>query len=168
MDNVAQTPTKPVNYAALSSAYAGLATAVLLLARDRGHEPPHPAEVLPLGLATFALSKLIAKEKVESWVREPFVEELPDGDRRPKGRGLRYAVGELLTCTRCVGAWSGLALVGMRVMLPREARILTTVLGASAVNDFLHTGFSYTTAKCNVAQQEKDTPEAAPRFAASR
>ena len=33
-------------------------------------------------------------------------------DKRPKGRRLRYAVGELMTCTRCMGAWSALALVG--------------------------------------------------------
>ncbi len=168
MDPVTQTPTKPVDYAVLSSGYAALAGAVLLAARDYGDEPVHPAEIVPLGVATFALSKLIAKEKVETWVREPFVEELPDGDRRPKGRGLRYAVGELLTCPRCLGAWTSLGLVGLRVVRPREARLVIGLLGASAINDFLQAGFSYTTARCNLAQQQAEAPPAPePRFAHS-
>ncbi|MCW2989962.1 MAG: hypothetical protein JWM73_556 [Solirubrobacterales bacterium] len=165
MDPVAKTPTKPVDYAVLSSGYAALAGAVLLAARDHGDEPVSAAEILPLGVATFALSKLIAKEKVESWVREPFVEELPGGERRPKGRRLRYAVGELLTCTRCVGAWSSLGLVGLRVARPREARLVTAVLGASAVNDFLQTGFTRMCAQANLAQQQADAP---PREAGER
>jgi hypothetical protein len=163
VDSVAKTPTEPVDYAALSAGYAALAGAVLLAARDRGDEPLGPAEILPLGAATFALSKMIAKEKVETWLREPFVEELADGGRRPKGRRLRYAVGELLTCTRCVGAWSSLALLGLRVSRPREARIVTALLGTSAVNDWLHAGFSYVCAQGDVAQQEAQAPAGDPR-----
>jgi hypothetical protein len=165
VDSVARTPTKPVDYAALSAGYATLAGALLLAARDHGDEPMHPAEILPLGVASFALSKMIAKEKVDSWVREPFVEELPDGDRRPKGRRLRYAIGELLTCTRCVGAWSSLGLVGLRLARPREARVVTTLLGASAVNDWLQAGFTYVCAQGNVAQQAVGAP---PREARDR
>ena len=41
-------------------------------------------------------------------------------DRKPKGRRLRYAVGELLTCTRCMGAWSALGLVALRAALARR------------------------------------------------
>ncbi|MCW2967502.1 MAG: hypothetical protein JWM71_1274 [Solirubrobacteraceae bacterium] len=108
---------------------------------------------------------MIAKEKVESWVREPFVEELPDGERRPKGRRLRYAVGELLTCTRCVGAWSSLGLVGLRLTRPREARVVTTLLGASAINDWMQAGFTFVCAQGNAAQKEVNAP---PREAGER
>ena len=58
----------------------------------------------------------------------------------PKGRGLRYVAGELLTCTRCLGTWSALGLVGLRVARPREARLVAGVLATSAVNDFLADG----------------------------
>jgi hypothetical protein len=158
MDPVARTPTKPVDYAVLSSGYAALAGAVLLAAREHGDEPIAPAEILPLGVATFALSKLVAKEKVESWVREPFVEELPDGERRPKGRRLRYAIGELLTCTRCTGGWAALGLVALRAHAPAQARVVTTVLAASAGNDFLHSGFTWLCARSNV-ESERSTQE---------
>ena len=42
--------------------------------------------------------------------------------RKPKGRRLRYAVGELMTCTRCMGAWSALGLVALRVHSPPAGR----------------------------------------------
>src|SRR3954449_150768 len=160
MDSVRDTPTEPVDYAAISAGYGALMAAVLLAARDQGDDPIHPAELVPPGVATFALAKLISKEKVDSWVREPFLEELPTGERRPKGRRLRYAVGELLSCSRCVGAWSSLALVGLRLTRPREARVVTALLGTSAVNDFLHAAFTQLCAASDVAQQEAQAPPA--------
>jgi hypothetical protein len=165
VEPVSQTPTKLVDYAAISTTYAALAGAVLLAARDKGEDPLHPAETIPIGVAAFALSKLIAKEKVETWIREPFVEELPDGEKRPKGRRLRYAVGELLSCSRCLGAWTSLGLVGLRMTRPREARVVTALLGSSAINDFLQAGFTYTTARCDLAQQQAAVP---PRDAEER
>lgn len=150
MRPVTETPTKPVDYAALSAGYGALLGALVLGARERPERVARE-EIPALGFATFALAKLIAKEKVETWVREPFVEETPHG-RRPKGTRLRYAVGELLTCTRCVGAWSSLALVGLRVARPREARVVTAVLATSAMNDFLQTGFAWACARTDAAQ----------------
>src|SRR5215217_6273212 len=166
MRPVEETPTKPADYAALSAGYGALLGALVLGARERcGRDDVLVRQEIPaLGLASFALSKLIAKEKVESWVREPFVEETPHG-REPKGTRLRYVVGELLTCTRCVGAWSSLGLVALRVTRPREARLVTAVLGASAVNDFLQTGFTRMCAQANLAQQQADAP---PREAGDR
>jgi hypothetical protein len=143
------TPTEPSDYAALSAGYGALLGGLLLAARDHGEETVRPGELVPLGIATFALAKLVSREKVETWTREPFVDETPDGEQQPKGQGLRYAVGELLTCTRCAGAWGSLALVALRVIRPREGRIVTVLLGASAVNDFLHAGFSWLCAEAD-------------------
>jgi hypothetical protein len=135
-------PVRATDYAALSAGWGALLGALLVAARDKGDEPVRSTELLPIGLATFALSKLVAKEKVDAWVRVPFVEE-HGGDRRPKGTGLRYAVGELLTCTRCVGVWSALGLTALRVTRPREARVVNAVLGASAINDVAQAGFTW-------------------------
>ncbi|MGZ4276534.1 MAG: DUF1360 domain-containing protein [Solirubrobacteraceae bacterium] len=145
-------PTSPTDYAALSAGWGALMGALLLASRDKGEEPVQAAEVLPIGLATFAVAKLVAKEKVDAWVREPFVEEHPDGRRQPKGSGMRYAVGEMLTCTRCVGVWSALGLVALRVTRPRDARVVNAVLGASAVNDAAQAAFAWLAARSNSAQ----------------
>lgn len=167
MDPVSQTPTKPIDYAALSAGYGALTGALLVAARSRGAKPVQPHELPALGLATFALAKLVAKEKVESWVREPFLEERPNGERRPKGRRLRYATGELLSCTRCVGSWSALGLVGLRLLRPREAGVVVPVLALAAANDWLQSGFTTLCAQANDLQSRAsiDAHEAGERDA---
>jgi hypothetical protein len=158
VDPVSKTPTKPIDYAALSAGYGTLVLGLVAASRAKDADPVRPAELPVVGLATFALAKLVAKEKVETWVREPFLEERPDGERRPKGTGLRYAVGELLSCTRCVGSWSALGLVGLRLMRPKEAQVVLAVLASTAINDWLQTGFTRLCATANVAQQQADAP----------
>jgi hypothetical protein len=146
---VGQTPTEATDYAALTTLYGALLGAAAYSARGREAVPR--GEVPVLAAATFALSKLIVHEKVESWLREPFVDE---EKRRPKGRRLRYAVGELLTCTRCTGAWTALGLVALRLHAPATGRTVATVLAASAGNDMLHAGFQWLCAGANTRQNE--------------
>jgi Protein of unknown function (DUF1360) len=136
-------PTEPSDYAVINAVYAALAGGLLYATRERAAEDPIPVrELVPLSAATFALSKVIAREKVGTWVREPFVDQ--DGHApQPTGRGLRRAVGELVTCTRCVGAWSALGVVGLRMASPATGRTVANVLAASAANDFLHGGFRW-------------------------
>jgi hypothetical protein len=141
---VTQTPTEAADYAALSLLYGTLLGATAIGARER--EPIPRGEVPVLAAATFALSKLVVHEKVETWMRRPFVDEAPDG-RRPKGRRLRFAIGELMSCTRCTGAWAALALAGLRLHSPATGRTVTTVLAASAGNDFMQSAFSWLCAR---------------------
>ncbi len=148
MDPVDRTPTEAIDYAALSAVYGVLLAGTAYSARHRGGIPG--AEVPALAAASFALSKLVVHEKVESWVRRPFVDETR---REPKGRRLRYAVGELLTCTRCTGAWSALGLVALRLHAPSTGRAVTTVLAASAGNDMLQAGFSWLCAGAKTSER---------------
>jgi len=162
MRPVSETPTQARDYALLSAAYGALLAGTAASARGRA---PIARDELPvLAAASFTLSKLIVHEKVESWVRTPFVEETPE--RRPKGRRLRYAVGELLSCTRCAGAWSALGLVGLRLHSPAAGRTVATVLAASAGNDFLQAGFSWVCARASSREREAADLRSAPRRAA--
>jgi hypothetical protein len=163
---VSQTPTEATDYAVLSAAYGTLLAGTAFSAR--GREPIPSAEIPALAAATFTLSKLIVHEKVETWIRQPFVDEGATG-RRPKGRRLRYAVGELLTCTRCTGAWSALALVGLRLHAPATGRTVATVLATSAGNDLLQAGWSWLCARANSQQEsaaQAHAPQAGQRRAA--
>ena len=101
------------------------------------------------------------KEKVGTWVRDPLVDE---ADRTPKGRRLRYAAGELLTCTRCLGTWTSLGLVGLHAARPREAKIVACVLATAALNDWLQAGFSLLTARTNLEQKVAEAPVEDARF----
>ena len=161
MEPLEETPTEPVDYALLTAAYGGLLGTLAYAASRRGDEldPILGPELLPLGAATFALSKTVVHEKVESWVRRPFVVE--GENRRPKGRRLRYAIGELMSCTRCMGTWSALGLVALRMARPSAGRTVTAVLAATAVNDFLQTSFTWSRNEANLAEHgdEKLTAE---------
>lgn len=166
MKPVDQTPTEAADYAAISALYGSLFAALAYSARDR--EPIGHGELLPLSAATFALSKLVVHEKVDAWLRAPFVDESAAGTK-PRGRRLRYAVGELLDCTRCMGAWSALGLVALRLHSPAAGRTATTILAASAGNDVLHSAFSLLRARANAAQEaaaEQPRPFSAARRAA--
>jgi hypothetical protein len=142
-------PATATDYLAINAVYGALIGTLLLSARGQhARDPISGPELIPMSAATFALSKVIAREKIGSWMREPFVDQ-SDGDRRPRGRGLRRAVGELVTCTRCVGAWSALGIVGLRLAAPDSGRIVTNVLAASAGNDWLQAAFKLLTARVN-------------------
>jgi hypothetical protein len=143
------TPTTATDYLAINAVYGALIATVLFSTRGQhARDPIEGRELIPMSAATFALSKVIAREKIGSWMREPFVDH-SDGERRPRGRGLRRAVGELVTCTRCVGAWSALGVVGLRLAAPDSGRIVTNVLAASAANDWLQAGFKLLTSQVN-------------------
>ena len=58
-----------------------------------------------------------------------------------RARALQRAIGELVTCTRCVGVWVAAGLGSAQVVTPRFGRLLTWTLAAGAANDFLQTAF---------------------------
>jgi hypothetical protein len=144
--------TRPVDYAAINAVWISLAAALVAGTRGRASRDPITSkELIPLAAATFAMSKAVARERIGTWVREPFVEEEGGPERvHPKGNRVRRAVGELVTCTRCVGTWSALAVVGLRVVHPEAGRTVSAVLASSAANDWLQAGFKLLTEQTNL------------------
>jgi hypothetical protein len=153
VDPVTETPTEPIDYAALNAVWGALAVGMLAATRD---DAPPASELPVFGLAAFALTKALAKEKVGTWARDPLVDE---SNHRPKGRRLRYAAGELLTCTRCLGTWTALGLIGLRVARPREGRIVAGILATAGINDWLQAGFTLLTNRSNVVERVAQVPE---------
>jgi hypothetical protein len=155
-------PTEPRDYAAINAAWAVLLAGVVAGRRRKRPRSDRisPWEILPMGAATFALSKSIVRERIGTWVREPFVEGEEEGESRPRGEGLQHAMGELVTCTRCVGAWSALAIVGLRTTYPSAGRTVTSVLAVSAVNDWLQASFRLLAERANRAGEEAARPPA--------
>jgi hypothetical protein len=142
--------TRPVDYAAINAVWLSLAAALVAGTRGRASDDPITnKELIPLAAATFAVSKAVARERIGAWVREPFVDEEKNQNQRPKGNRIRRAVGELVTCTRCVGTWSALAVVGLRVMNPEAGRTISVVLASSAANDWMQAGFKLLSEQTN-------------------
>jgi hypothetical protein len=138
-------------YAAIVGAFFAGLGAVSLLAR---RSPPTTAlDLVALSAATFKASRTLSHDRVASFVREPFVE---GDDEHPAGEGLQRALGELVTCSRCVGTWVAAGLASSQMVAPRFGRALTWTLGAAAANDFLQAGFK---ALCAKANELDDTTE---------
>ncbi len=159
----------PLDYVVLEAVFAsGMAGLIgLTLRREKDGTSAIPLTELPvLALATFTLADVLAKERISTWIREPFVVE--DADRKPvhpEGSGLRYAFGELLTCTRCVGTWSALALVALRTGSPPAGRAAARVLALAGVNDLIQSAFRLLAERTNQAVAETKSADEAVRGA---
>jgi hypothetical protein len=132
------------SYAAIVVTFAGGLTAAEAVARALGREPRELTTVdfLTLCAATFKASRTISHDRVTSFLREPFVEgQAFEGEEQPAGEGMQRAIGELVTCTRCLGVWVAAGLGATQVVAPRFGRLLTWTLAAAAANDFLQTAF---------------------------
>jgi hypothetical protein len=75
---------------------------------------------------------------------------------------MRYAIGELLSCKRCSGAWVGLGLVALRAASPTAGRLAAAVGTVGAVNDVSLAGFAWLTSRANVAEAVAERAEPAP------
>jgi hypothetical protein len=147
------------SYAAIMAAFGGLlATAGLLgKALDRDPQCQDTLDLVVLSAATFKAARTLARDDVTSFIRRPFVHGEPalvEDERPVQTGGMEQAIGELVTCTRCVGTWAAAALAGTQILAPRFGRLLTWSLGAAAANDFLQAGFAALTAKVNELETE--------------
>ena len=152
-----QTTTPPYGaYAGIMATFVGGLAAAGGVAKLLGRDPREHSllDLTVLGLAAFKASRTISHDEVTSFMREPFVEgTAKEGAEEPIESGdLRQAVGELVTCSRCVGTWVAAGLGATQILAPRFGRVLAWTLAAGGLNDFLQAGFSGLTAKTNELQ----------------
>jgi hypothetical protein len=67
---------------------------------------------------------------------------------------MRQAIGELVTCSRCVGTWVAAGLASTQIIAPRFGRLLTWTLAAAGANDYLQAAFAALTAQANRLEAE--------------
>ena len=148
------------SYAAIMGTFlAGLAAAgAASRALDRDPQCQTTLDFAVLAVASFKTARTFARDRVTSFVREPFIEGNPhDGDEKPVETGdLRQAIGELVTCSRCVGTWAAAGLAATQVLAPRFGRLLTWSLAAAGANDFLQAGFAALTHTSNELERRAD------------
>lgn len=116
---------------------------MVLAAERRGLLPERLAgwDLGLLGAGTYKLSSLVATDLVTSALRAPFVVEEGD-EEKPAGRGLRRALGELLTCPHCVAPWAALLLGTGMAFAPRPTRFVCGLFSAMTLADVMHRGYS--------------------------
>ncbi len=139
-------------YATIMGAFAGGLAAAGAAARALDRDPQcHTAlDFAVLSAAAFKAARTLSHDQVTSFIRQPFVRgQAHGGDEEPVEGGMEQAIGELVTCSRCVGTWVAAGLAVTQVVAPRFGRLLTWSLGAAAANDFLQAGFTALTGKAN-------------------
>lgn len=99
-----------------------------------------------LGVATQKASRLIAKDAVAAAVRAPFTRfEAATGaaevQEEVRGRGLRHAIGELVTCPFCLSVWIATLFSFGVVLFPKTTRFVASILATVTISDSLQ--FAY-------------------------
>jgi hypothetical protein len=147
-------------YAVLMAAFAGGLAGAGALARvlDRNPHEHTTLDLAALALATFKAARTLSDDEVTSFLREPFVEgRAHEGGEDPRETGgMRQAIGELVTCSRCVGTWIAAGLGATQIIAPRFGRLVTWTLGAAGLNDFLQASFAALANKSNELEQRAD------------
>jgi Protein of unknown function (DUF1360) len=146
------------SYAVIAAGFGGLLAAAGAVGRllDRDPQCQTPLDLAVLSAATFKAARTLARDEVTSFLRDPFVRGRAHSgeDEQPvQTGGMEQAIGELVTCSRCIGTWTAAGLACTQVLAPRFGRLLTWTLAGAGINDFLQTGFAALRHKANELEE---------------
>jgi hypothetical protein len=142
--------SRPVReLAGIMAVYVATVLGLTVVAERRGRLAGNvgAGDLALYGVATFRLSRILAKDPVTSPIRAPFTRlkgttgpaEL---DEEPQGTGWRHAIGELLTCPFCLGQWVATGFVFGGMFAPRLTRAVAATFVVHAVADALQFGYA--------------------------
>lgn len=141
-----------VGYGVLLGTYSALtglaALAVRRRARRDGALPTSTVgDLALLSVATFRVSRTLAKDSVTAVLRAPFATyQGPAGPgevmEAPRPGPVRHAVGELVTCPFCLGQWVGTAALAGLALAPRTTRWLAGGMTVVAASDALQHAYA--------------------------
>ena len=99
-----------------------------------------------LGIATHKLSRIVAKDRITSILRAPFVSYIRGAgagevEEEPRGRGIQRGIGHLISCPYCTAPWCATALSFGLLFAPRVTRFFAGILASVAMSDFLHRAY---------------------------
>ena len=105
-----------------------------------------------LGIATHKLSRIVAKDRITSSLRAPFVNYIRSAsggevEEEPRGRGIQRGIGTLISCPYCMGPWCAVALAFGFVFSPKITRFFAAILASVTTSDFLHRAYLATKEK---------------------
>lgn len=134
-------------YALLTGAFnAAFATALVAAHRSGRLDGLRGGDVVLAAFATQKLSRLLAKDKVTSFLRAPFTRYQGESgpsevSEAPRGTGLRMAMGELVSCPYCLGQWVSAGFTLGLMAAPRPTRAIAGTYAVLGLADFLQVGY---------------------------
>lgn len=137
-----------LGYLVLLSTYTTMVLTLGLVVRRRRPLPSRPAaaDLALVAVATHKVSRMLAKDSVLAAVRMPFTRfEEPAGhgevNESVRGKGVRHAVGELLTCPFCLAQWVATSFTFGMLLAPRATRQVASVFCAVTASDYLQLAY---------------------------
>lgn len=137
-----------VEYATMLGIYMASVAVLTGLAREQSRVPRRFGllDLALLGIATHKLSRIIAKDRVTSILRAPFVNYIRSAgagevEEEPRGHGFQRGIGHLISCPYCTAPWSATALAFGFLFAPRVTRFFAGILASVAMSDFLHRAY---------------------------
>jgi len=139
-------PKPLAEYAATTVVFNLLVAVALATGRERLPERLGLGDVVLMGVASHKLSRLVAKDRVTSFLRAPFVRYEGEGgpgevSESPRGTGMRRTLGELLVCPYCLGQWMTAGYATGLLFAPRATRFLGSIFAGLTVSDFLQVAY---------------------------
>jgi hypothetical protein len=133
-------------YGVLTTAFGALFGGGIAALHGRMPERPRATDVALAGVATYKISRLLAKDRVTSVLRAPFTRYEGEAgpsevSEEPRGRGMQLALGELLVCPYCLGVWISAAFTAGLLVVPRFTRWFAAVLTALFGADLLQIAY---------------------------
>jgi hypothetical protein len=135
-------------YATLLGFYIASVAVLTGLAMEKDRFPRRFSllDLAVLGIATHKLSRIVAKDRITSILRAPFVTYIcgagaGEVEEEPRGRGIQRGIGHLVSCPYCMAPWCATALAFSLLSAPRVTRFFAGVLTSVAASDFLQRAY---------------------------
>ena len=135
-------------YATLLGFYIASVAVLTGLATEKDRFPRRFSllDLALLGIATHKLSRIVAKDRITSILRAPFVTYICSAgagevEEEPRGRGIQRGIGHLVSCPYCMAPWCATALAFSLLFAPRATRFFAGILASVAASDFLHRAY---------------------------
>jgi Protein of unknown function (DUF1360) len=135
-------------YAAMLTFYLAAMATLTSIAVQKNRLPKRFSvfDLALLGVATHKLSRLIAKDRITSIFRAPFVDYIRSAGagevhEEPRGRGIQRGIGRFISCPFSIGPWCAMALGSGFIFAPRVSRFLAGIFTSVAISDFLQRAY---------------------------
>src|SRR6266550_4776240 len=136
-------------YAALLGFYIASVAVLTGLATEKDRFPRRFSllDLALLGIATHKLSRIVAKDRITSILRAPFVTYICSAgagevEEEPRGRGIQRGIGHLISCPYCMAPWCATALSFGLLFAPRVTRFFAGILVSVTASDFLYRAYA--------------------------
>lgn len=102
-----------------------------------------PFDLVLLGLATFRLGRLVSYDLITEPIRQAFTRTVKDitgvgSTVRPRGEGVRRAIGQLISCPICAGTWIAAFLVYALALFPKPTYVFLGMMAAIGLAELMH------------------------------